>query len=298
MLRFGLFFAYFFESLFVLTIKKERDFMKKFLSSVGVLVAIFFASSFVYASTMVTQWEYTNSAVFTSWTETTGGINDVRLEDGGKRLLWGSLTDTNNQSYLQFSDPVSGNDLVTGGFPKPVVSFMHQNRSIDARFDTLTSALITATIEFSPFLPNNLISNFVFTSSIDFYFFETPNQINNQPSPTANDIFVLKDPTATLGSFVFDGYTYSFSFLGDGFSNIADKYGEVYSTYISNNLPAGSNVNAPYIGWVTTEGQFNTAQFYVSISAVPNPIPEPSTMLLLGAGLLGLGAVARRRRAN
>lgn len=266
--------------------------MRKHLLTATILAVSFFVSSFVYAGTLVTQWEYDNSAVFTDFDQT-GGTNSVRYEDGNRRLLWGSLTDPDAQSFIQISPAVVGNNLVTDGAPQQVINVVHQNNSIAAAYSTLTAAIITSTIEFSPFLPADVADSFTFSSDIEFYFFETPNG-----SSTPNDIFVLKDPTATLGSFAYDGYTYSYQFSGLGFSDIGATWGSGYADYITANLPDDATVGLPYIGWVTTEGLTNTAQFFVSITATPNPIPEPSTMLLLGAGLLGLGAAARRRRAN
>ena len=266
--------------------------MKKNLLTASILAVSIFASSFVYAATVVTQWEYTNSAIFTNSTQTSG-TNNVRYQDVNRRLLWGSLNDNTEQSFIQISPAVVGNNLVTNGTRQAVVNVVHQNNSINAVYSTLASAVITSTIEFSPFLPDNLGNTFTFSSGIDFYFFETPNASN-----TPNDIFVLKDPTATIGSFAFDGYTYTYQFSGLGFSNIGTTWGSGYADYITNNLPDDATVGLPYIGWVTTEGLTNTAQFFVSITATPNPVPEPSTMLLLGAGLLGLGAAARRRRVN
>ncbi len=264
--------------------------MKKFITAALLGGALILTASTAPAATLVTQWEYENDAAFTAFTGTTGGWNEVRTQNGGKTLIWGSYFDPTEQSKIVIGPAVSGNNLVTGGSAQAVIQVTHYNQAIDANYDTLTSAIITASIDFSPFLPVDAPDLFSDFSDIDFYFFETPNG-----SSTPNDIFVLTDPSATAGSFNYDGYTYDFTFSGTGFSNIGATWGTSYSNYITNNLPSGATLDMPYIGWVTTEGANTAAQFYVSITATPNPVPEPATLALFGLAIPAL-ALGRRIR--
>lgn len=254
------------------------------------IIVFLFFGTLAFAAP-VTTWEYTNFAIFTTWTtSTTGTQGNVRLEDGGRTLEWGSNLFTNDQSQITISPSVTDIDLITAfgsEFPvsQPVISLTHENNSIAAAWRTLASATIRSTIEFTPHVPYDDSVNFSFFKDIEFIFYETPND-----SSTPNDIFVLKDPGVTKGEFVHDGYTYVYEFTGQGFQPISSEY----IAYIN-----GEGVTLPqYVGWVTTEGFDNTAQFYVNITGTPNSVPEPSTVLLLGVGLLGMGAVARRRRSN
>jgi hypothetical protein len=78
-----------------------------------------------------------------------------------------------------------------------------------------------------------------------------------------------------------------------GYSNylIALKFDGVYATYLS-------NVGATNWGWntdVDSDGGF--ALSHLSVYArYPTTVPEPDSIALIGLGLIGMGASARRRR--
>jgi len=71
-------------------------------------------------------------------------------------------------------------------------------------------------------------------------------------------------------------------------------------TIVNLAIPDGSysgNIVLRYLsGASTTPIETNIADFTVRVGAATAPVPEPTTMLLLGTGLVGIAAKVRKRR--
>ncbi|MFO7569424.1 MAG: PEP-CTERM sorting domain-containing protein [Smithellaceae bacterium] len=101
------------------------------------------------------------------------------------------------------------------------------------------------------------------------------------------------DPVVALWAFEFDGISYSF-----------DATGVTISNRTSHTISMHGSGIAHITGYDDTPGNWyfsanragGTASF--SASTEVNSVPEPASMLLLGMGLLGLGAVGRKKKAN
>ncbi len=251
-------------------------------------VAFFFSATFASAA-LVTQWSYTNDANFVDWLNDAGNQDFMGVSGDLNTLSWGvpALTsETGEQSSLVLDAPVSGDDLMTGlmayGPSVPVTSITHYNHVLSSLFPTLAYGKVEASVVFTPFDPAGPAQP-VDTAFLEFLFFETPND-----EVTPMDIFILTDPGLTEGSFDYDGFRYDFAFAGEGFGLITGAYHDFIVSQLG--------VDTDYFGWLTSEDGDTSAQFNLSIMA--SPVPEPGTMLLLGAGLLGLGIVVRRNKKN
>jgi len=266
----------------------------------------------------VTEWNWAYNAGFSfvadTWSPVGTNINKTDyttlnwdLPSGGtanlpQTIYWGTQwsdeahaqVPADNPSKITLS-PIEYGDadyttIVTDG-PDTVVSYStHYNFEVAG--PTLTYGIVKSTFLLTP-VPTDpgASSDPAYVANLEFVFFETPNVAPDGyvGDWISDDVFILLSTDLTSQDFWYDGYHYIFNFEG--------SYDVIDSAYIAHLIYLGYtdlDVNETYYGWVTAEGEVTTFASLVNVTQV---VPEPSTFILLGAGLLGLAGIARRRRS-
>jgi hypothetical protein len=252
---------------------------------------------------LVTVWSVDVVASFDEdslqWDGGTGTFVDAT------HLLWG--TDIGNgQSGLTINNPTT-TQISTNGAAVDNVSLTAANNPITGA--SLESVLLASTLTLTPFLPALPgLPPAVLTFQINYL--ETPNspQFGICADGTINGVGLNSNGCADIFAIDQDALNFPFQYDTDG-----DGGEDALTYYISffentnglNPLSAaacsavfGGPCATPVLGFLTPESQDTKAIFAALITSKPvdiTPVPEPSTLILLGFGLAGIGLLKRRR---
>ena len=185
------------------------------------------------------------------------------------------------------------NPLVTGGFTLTETApgsgiwesgvelgslLTHINNPITSGGATLKTLQLKDVFNLSSVAPAHDFDEV--TSIFDILFKETTN------SPGAvDDIFVVQNPGELSQVYTFGGYEYTLAVFATGLGPLDPS------------LCAAVPTSDPCFGLVTAENATTDVQFFLSLSARAVDVPEPTSLGILGLGLVGL-SLAKRRKAN
>jgi hypothetical protein len=190
----------------------------------------------------------------------------VTINNAGDPITarWGVPAGGTGQSGYNFNDsttPVTIDTNVNSG-RFLLGTFTHLNQPIYEPW--LASIGLSITVDILGGVPGS------FTEIFTLFHNETPNDCGCVPND--NDIVTFSAGTLN-SSFTVGGQSYILSLLG--FSN--------------------NGGNTLVSSFSSVEGGNNSTQLWARIAARPTAVPEPGTLLLIGAGLLSLAFVRRRK---
>ncbi len=254
--------------------------MKKssiFLWTVGFLLCIVLEAGAASLASVSGSWQSINGGDTPPTLVTDEYEYDTRTVSFGNtsesRALWGTPSAVDGpKTGLGFTGIAPPGQTFDFGDAFIVGQLQHYNYAV-------SNAALGATLRISL-----MFSQPAITSSFDFYFDveETPNREALVPiTDPVNDDFVTIPEAMASNTFTVDGISYTLELLG---------FGDTLGNYVD--------------AFRTTETRTSSTLLWARIVTDPpptegpptDPVPEPSSITLLGLGMLGLFGVNRRRR--